>query len=68
MLKPCVPPELQALADEAQQRKEAAIERLIALAVDEGALEEPPGDPFLRGMENLIDADKNVVVQMRRRG
>jgi hypothetical protein len=62
-LRPCVPPELQAAADAAQERKERAIDRLRALAVEEGAVEE---DPFLRGMEALIDADRRVV-QMRRR-
>jgi hypothetical protein len=66
MMKPCIPPELQAVADEAERRKTAAIERLAAIAVDLGALEEPP-DPFLRSMADLIEADKRVVIQMKGR-
>lgn len=63
MKKPCIPPEVQAAADAAQERKERAIERLRSLAVEEGAVEE---DPFLRGLSELIDADRRVI-QMRRR-
>lgn len=64
-MKRCVPPELKAAAEAAQQRKEAAIERLRSVAVETGALEEPP-DEFVRRMVDLIDADKNVI-QLRRR-
>lgn len=66
MMKPCIPPELQAVADEAERRKTAAIERLAAIAVDLGALEEPP-DPFLRSVAELIDADKRVIQMKGRR-
>lgn len=58
-IKPPIPPDLQALADEAQARKDAAIERLRSLALDE--------DPFLDSVAELIDADKKVV-HLRRGG
>lgn len=66
-MKPCIPPELQAVADEAERRKMSAIERhLQTLAVETGALEEPP-DPFLRSMAELIEADKRVVISLKER-
>lgn len=66
-MKPCIPPDLQARAEAAALRKEDAMARLIALGLEQGALEEPPDDQFMRGMAELIEADKKVV-QMRRRG
>lgn len=65
-MKPCIPPELQAKADAAQERKEAAIDRLAALAVELGALEEAP-DPFERQLRALIDADARIIRMRARR-
>lgn len=63
LLKHRIPPEIQRAADASEARKDQAIERLMSIAVEEGAVEE---DPFLRGMSALIDADRRVI-QMRRR-
>lgn len=65
-MKPCIPPELKATAAATHQRVVDAIERLQALAVDEGALEEPPNDPIMIGLRELIDADKKIVMLRRK--
>lgn len=66
-MKHCIPPALKARVEASETRKQTAIERLQALAVDLGALEEAAEpDPFLKTMQELIEADKKVI-QMRRR-
>jgi molecular chaperone GrpE (heat shock protein) len=66
--RPCLPVALQQEAEQAERRKDEAIERLRALAVEAGALEVlPTGDPFEQGLHRLIDADKNVIDILRRK-
>ena len=62
MTRPCIPADLQARADAAQQRKEAAIERLRALA--DRAVAAAAGEPFRPSAD--ATADGRALAPVRR--
>lgn len=63
-MKPCIPPELKEQAAAAEKRKQEALDRLIDKT---GAVAPDENDPFIRELERLIDADKNVVRMIDKR-
>lgn len=62
-MRNCIPPEIQAQAEEAEKRREEAIDRLLSKTG--GA--EGTQDPFERELVALIDADRNVVRMLQRK-
>lgn len=57
MMKPCVPPEVQAELDAASNRKEEALDRLLSKVRGSATA----ADEFEAAMRDLIDADERAV-------
>ncbi len=55
-MKPCIPPEVQLAAEQAEKRRNEAMALLLAELKPEA-----PADPFEKALSDLIDADKKVV-------
>lgn len=64
MMKPCVPPDVQARAEAASRRKDEALDRLLSMV---SAVGDPPGAEFENAMGAIVDTDKRALAAMAAR-